>query len=99
MNTNVASICEVVENVKEDITNSQYKTIMDNLMVLNNKKEETIIKESIIDNILDQIEFCYQYIPRIGDVIIRSQFSSRLDLLKKTVYDLMLIYIIINVVS
>ena len=55
MNTNVASICEVVENVKEDITNSQYKTIMDNLMVLNNKKEETIIKESIIDNILDQI--------------------------------------------
>jgi hypothetical protein len=36
MNTNVKNICEVVEDIKENITDYQYKTIMDNLMELNN---------------------------------------------------------------
>ena len=40
MNTNVKSICEIIEDVKEKLTDYQYKTIMDNLMALNNKKEE-----------------------------------------------------------
>ena len=40
MNTNVKSICEIVEDIKENITDYQYKTIMDDLMVINNKKEE-----------------------------------------------------------
>ena len=41
MNTNVKNICEVVEDIKEKLTDCQYKTIMDNLMVLNEKKKET----------------------------------------------------------
>jgi hypothetical protein len=40
MNTNVKNICEAVEEIKETITNNQYKIIMDNLMVLNEKKRD-----------------------------------------------------------
>ncbi len=38
MNTNVKNICNVVEDIKENLTDYQYKIIMDNLMVLNIKK-------------------------------------------------------------
>jgi hypothetical protein len=34
-------ICEVVEDIKEKLTDCQYKIIMGNLMVLNEKKRET----------------------------------------------------------
>jgi hypothetical protein len=40
MNTNVRNISEIVDDIKEKLTDYQYKTIMDNLMALNNKKEE-----------------------------------------------------------
>ena len=40
MNTNVKNIYEIVEDMKENLTDYQYKTIMDNLMALNNEKEE-----------------------------------------------------------
>ena len=40
MNTNVKNISEIVDDIKEKLTDYQYKTIMDNLMVLNNGKEE-----------------------------------------------------------
>jgi hypothetical protein len=60
---------------------------MDNLMALN-KKEETAEEESVIDSILDQIEFFNQYIPSISDANTKSQFLRRLDLLKRTVFDL-----------
>ena len=40
MNTNVRNISEIVEDIKEKLTDYQYKTIMDNLMVLNKRKEE-----------------------------------------------------------
>ena len=36
MNTNVKNISEIVEDIKETLTDYQYKTIMDNLMELNN---------------------------------------------------------------
>ena len=39
MNTNVECIYQVIEEIKETITDNQYKIVMDNLMVLNNKKE------------------------------------------------------------
>ena len=39
MNTNVKNICEVVEDIKEKLTDCQYKIIMDNLMVLNEKRK------------------------------------------------------------
>jgi len=87
MNANVNDIYAVVEEIKESITDCQYKTVMDNLMILN-KREEQKTNERMIGLILDQIEFFYQYIPKINDVSIRNQFSSRLDLLKKTVQDI-----------
>jgi hypothetical protein len=40
MNTNVKNISEIVDDIKEKLTDYQYKTIMDNLMVFNNGKEE-----------------------------------------------------------
>ena len=40
MNTNVKNISEIVDDIKETLTDYQYKTIMDNLMALNNNKIE-----------------------------------------------------------
>ena len=87
MNTHVEGIYQVIEEIKENITDNQYKTVMDNLMALT-KKEETAEEESVIDSILDQIEFFNQYIPSITDENTKSQFLRRLDLLKRTVFDL-----------
>ena len=36
MNTNTKNIYEIIEEIKQNITDNQYKIIMDNLMVLNN---------------------------------------------------------------
>ena len=41
MNPQVKNICEIVEDIKENITDSQYKGIMDSLMVLNKNEEES----------------------------------------------------------
>ena len=87
MNANVGNIYEVVEEIKQNITDCQYKTIMDNLMVLN-KKEERGQEQDVIDSILDQIEFFNQYIPSITDENTKKQFLRRLDLLKRTVFNL-----------
>ena len=40
MNTNVECIYEMVEEIKQNITDNQYKIIMDNLMVLNGEKKK-----------------------------------------------------------
>ena len=40
MNTNVKNISEIVDDIKETLTDHQYKTIMDKLMALNNNKIE-----------------------------------------------------------
>ena len=87
MNTNVGNIYEVVEEIKESITDSQYKTVMDNLMVLN-KKEEQNTNKRMTGLILDQIDFLYQYTASLKDADTKSQFSSRLELLKRTVFNL-----------
>jgi hypothetical protein len=87
MNANVGNIYEVVEEIKQNITDSQYKTIMDNLMVLN-KKEEQGQEQDVIDSILDQIEFFNQYTPSITDANTKNLFLRRLDLLKRTVFNL-----------
>ena len=86
MNANVGNIYEVVEEIKQTITDCQYKTIMDNLMVLNKKEQEP--EDDVIDSILDQIEFFNQYIPSISDVNTKNQFLRRLDLLKRTIFNL-----------
>ena len=87
MNANVGNIYEVVEEIKQNITDSQYQTIMDNLMVLN-KKEEQGQEQDVIDSILDQIEFFNQYTPSITDANTKNLFLRRLDLLKRTVFNL-----------
>jgi hypothetical protein len=87
MNANVGKLYEVVEEIKQNITDCQYKTIMDNLMVLN-KKEEQGEEQDVIDSILDQIEFFNQYIPSIIDANTKTLFLRRLDLLKRTVFNL-----------
>ena len=83
MNTNVRNISEIVEDIKEKLTDYQYKTIMDNLMVLNNKKKKEEEEEELAD--LDrQISFLNRYIPTIDDneVIIKNSFIRRLDTLQ-----------------
>ena len=72
MNTNVKDICEVVEDIKENITDYQYKTIMDNLMILNNITEEVEEElEEVVDEELEelsrQISFLNIYVPTIDD--------------------------------
>ena len=56
MNTNVKSICEIVEDIKEKLTDYQYKTIMDNLMVLNNEIIEETDEEvaQVVDEELEE---------------------------------------------
>ena len=39
MNTNVKNISEIVDDIKERLTDYQYKTTMDNLMALNNNNK------------------------------------------------------------
>jgi hypothetical protein len=87
MNTNVKNICEVVEEIKETITDNQYKIIMDNLMVLNEKKEETNEElEEVVDEELEelnrQISFLNVYIPTLTDEGLKYSFVRRLDMLR-----------------
>ncbi len=54
MNTNVKNIGEIVEDIKETLTDYQYKTIMDNLMTLNNKNEE--VEEETEEEVEEEAE-------------------------------------------
>ena len=40
MNQSVKVVFEIIEDIKQNITDNQYKVIMDNLMVLNKSKKE-----------------------------------------------------------
>ena len=78
MNTNVKIILNVVEEIKEKLTDYQYKTVMDNLMILNNNKNED---EEGYDEILRTISFLNIYIPSIKDNDVKISFTKRLDFL------------------
>ena len=78
MNHNVKKILDVVEEIKEGITDYQYKTVMDNLMILNNNKNED---EEGYDEILRTISFLNIYIPSIKDNDVKISFIKRLDFL------------------
>jgi hypothetical protein len=77
MNTNVKSICEIIDEVKEKLTDYQYKTIMDNLMALNNKKEEEELEENS-----RQISILNLYVETINDIELKNVFIRRLDMLR-----------------
>ena len=83
MNTNVKNISEIGDDIKQNITDYQYKTIMDNLMALNKekKKEEEDGELAELDR---QISFLNRYIPTIdhNEVIIKNSFIRRLDVLQ-----------------
>ena len=87
MNTNVKNICEVVEDIKEKLSDCQYKIIMDNLMVLNEKKEETAedVEEEVdeeLEELNRQISFLNVYIPTLTDEELKYTFVRRLDMLR-----------------
>jgi hypothetical protein len=96
MNTNVKNICEVVEDIKETLADYQYKTIMDNLMVLNNKKEEEdyvsgadldevnseIDEETDIEELIRHIHILEAYIPTIVNERTKEMFIEHLETLK-----------------
>ena len=86
MNTNVRNISEIVEDIKEKLTDYQYKTIMDNLMILNKRKEEAEdeAEDEELEELARQISFLNMYIPTIdeNEVIIKNSFIRRLDTLQ-----------------
>ena len=79
MNANVKYICEVVEDIKEKLTDCQYKIIMDNLMILNEKKEET---DKELEELSRQISFLNVYIPTLDDEELKYTFVRRLEMLR-----------------
>ncbi len=86
MNTNVKNICEVVEDIKEKLTDCQYKIIMENLMVLNEKQKETEedLEEEVdeeLEELSRQISFLNVYIPTLTDEELKYTFVRRLDML------------------
>ena len=87
MNTNVKNISEIVDDIKEKLTDYQYKTIMDNLMALNNKKEEVEAEveeetDEELEELSEQISFLNIYIPTIDDDELKKVFVRRLDTLQ-----------------
>ncbi len=83
MNTNVRNISEIVDDIKEKLTDYQYKTIMDNLMVLNVKKEEVEEEtDEELEELSSQISFLNIYIPTIDDEELKKIFIRRLDVLR-----------------
>jgi len=84
MNNNVKNILDVVEEIKEKLTDYQYKNVMDNLMILNNNKAKEDNEEDVYA-ILGQIGFLHQYIPSLSDEDTKKVFINRLDLLISTV--------------
>ena len=85
MNTNVRNISEIVDDIKEKLTDYQYKTIMDNLMALNNKKEEV---KAEVEAILEQIYFLKTFIPSIRNENIKATFIERLEVLNTVLLEL-----------
>jgi hypothetical protein len=66
---------------------NQYKIIMDNLMVLNERKEETdeeleeVVDEELVE-LNRQISFLNVYIPTLTDEELKYTFVRRLDMLR-----------------
>ena len=55
MNSNISRISEVMEDIKQNITDNQYKTIMDSLMAIN--KDPIIYKNHKSNEFIDLLEW------------------------------------------
>lgn len=83
MNTNIECIYEVIEDIKVTITDNQYKIVMDNLMVLNRKKEEEVLSELDLEiKILTDL-ICY-YSKNFLDDNRKTHLITHLTLLNRT---------------
>ena len=72
-----------MKKLNKNITDNQYKIIMDNLMVLNEKKEaKEETDEETIEELHRQIIFLNGYIPTIKDKDLKSVFTRRLFMLQ-----------------
>ena len=74
MNQSVKVIFETIEDIKQNITDNQYKVIMDNLMVLNKSKKELqsnakyiIEKMQLYEDVIYFIDFNYNMTYLIND--------------------------------
>lgn len=74
MNQSVKVVFEIIENIKQNITDNQYKVIMDNLMVLNKSKKELqsnakyiIEKMQLYEDVIYFIDFNYNMTYLIND--------------------------------
>ncbi len=76
MNTNIECIYEVIEDIKETITDNQYKIVMDNLMVLNKIK---IDKNVYVLNKYKYYERLFNFINSfyIRETTVRDKISVR----------------------
>ena len=55
MNSNISRISEVMEDIKQDITDNQYKIIMESLMAIN--KDPIIYKNNKSNEFIDLLEW------------------------------------------
>ena len=74
MNQSVRVVFEIIENIKQNITDNQYKVIMDNLMMLNKSKKELqsnakyiIEKMQLYEDVIYFIDFNYDMTYLIND--------------------------------
>lgn len=74
MNQSVKVVFEIIEDIKQNITDNQYKVIMDNLMVLNKSKKELqsnakyiIEKMQLYEDVIYFIDFNYNMTYLIND--------------------------------
>ena len=85
MNTNVKNISEIVDDIKESITDNQYKTIMDNLMILNRIHEyDNNVKE--INRLWEFIFFYKKYISILQKDDEKQIFIKRKEFLEYKVF-------------
>ena len=85
MNTNVKNISEIVDDIKESITDNQYKTIMDNLMTLNRIHEyDNNVKE--INMLWESIFFYKKYISILQKDDEKQIFIERKEFLEYKVF-------------
>ena len=78
MNSNISKISEVMEDIKQDITDNQYKIIMESLMAIN--KDPIIYKNNKSNEFIDLLEWldtnlilsdcCHDFLKKVLVILI-----------------------------